>query len=142
MTDQVMVLSLPSETIRLGRDVPPRDRRRPFYCETLLHLSAEAQAVFDAFDRSLGDGRGAGAGDWRRFDDRLNFVANLFRSRHSEPSLFWQPFTDEDIAKIWDGRYPSRIGDAYEQAVRAPYFPDRLGADPRGIAHDCEAPIG
>ena len=46
--------------------------------------------------------------------------------------MFWQPFTDEDVAKIWEGRYPSRIGDPYEQAVRGPYFPGRLGDNPEG----------
>jgi hypothetical protein len=141
MTDQVMVLAFPSETLRLGRDLPPRDWREPFYCKTLTHLSPEAQEVFDSFDRSLGDGRGAGAGDWRRFDDRMNFAANMLRSRFSEPSLHWQPFTDEDIAKIWDGHYPSRIGDPYEQAVRTPYYPGELGSDPMGIAHNCSGPI-
>ena len=97
--------------------------------------------MFDTFDRSLGDGRGAGAGDWRRFDDRMNFAANMLRSRFCEPSLHWQPFTDEDVTKIWDGHYPSRIGDPYEQAVRSPYYPDQLGRDLLGVTHNCSEPI-
>jgi hypothetical protein len=122
MTDQVMVVAFPAETIRLGRDIPLRDWRKAFYAPDLTELSPEAADLFEQFDRSLGDGRGAGAGDWRRFDDRLNFVANLLRSRQQEPSLFWQPFTDEDVVRVWNGSYPSRIADPFEQAVRSPSF--------------------
>jgi hypothetical protein len=137
MTDQILVLALPSETIRLGRDLPCRDWRKPFYAPALEQLSPEASELFDAYDRSLGDGRGAGAGDWRRWDDRLNFVANLMRSRHDDPSLFWQAFTNEDEDLIWRNRYPSRVVDPFEQAIRSPWFPEELGHDPQGIAHLC-----
>jgi hypothetical protein len=127
MTDQVMVVAFPAETIRLGRDIPRRDWRRPFYAPDLERLSPTAQRVFDLFDRSLGDGRGAGAGDWRRFDDRLNFVSNLLRSRQQDPTLFWQPFTDEDVVRVWSGRYPVRLADPFEHAVRTPWLPDEIG---------------
>ena len=127
MTDQIMVVAFPAETIRLGRDIPRRDWRRPFYAPALEHLSTDAGRLFDQFDRSLGDGRGAGAGDWRRFDDRMNFVANLLRSRQQDPTLFWQPFTDEDVLRVWSGRYPTRMADPFEQALRMPWLPDELG---------------
>jgi hypothetical protein len=123
MTDQVLVLALPAETIRLGRDMPCRDWRKPFFTEALAELSPSALALYRQFDRSLGDGRGAGAGDWRRFDDRMNFVANLLRSRQQDSTLFWQPFTDEDVGRLWSGAYPARIADPFEQAVRTPGFP-------------------
>ncbi len=130
MTDQVMVVAFPSETVRIGRDIPSRDWRKPFYAEDLQHLSPEAEAVFDQFDRSLGDGRGAGASDWRRYDDRMNFVSNLLRSRQQDASLFWQPFTDEDVDRVWRGLYPGRNGDPFESAVRSPSFPtDEDGTD-------------
>ena len=130
MTDQVMVVAFPAETIRLGRDIPRRDWRRPFYAPDLEELSVSAQKYFDMFDRSLGDGRGAGAGDWRRFDDRMNFVANLLRSRQQDPTLLWQPFTDEDVVRLWHDQYPLRIADPFEQAVRTPWLPDDLGTSP------------
>ena len=129
MTDQVMVVALPAETIRLGRDIPRRDWRKPFYAPGLEDLDTPARVLFDTFDRSLGDGRGAGAGDWRRFDDRMNFVANLLRSRQQDSTLFWQPFTDEDVEKIWCGQYPARIADPFEQAVRSPAFPPDMNPD-------------
>ena len=130
MTDQVMVVAFPAETIRLGRDIPRRDWRRPFYAPDLAELSPSAQRYFDMFDRSLGDGRGAGAGDWRRFDDRMNFVSNLLRSRQQDPTLLWQPFTDEDVVRVWSGHYPTRFADPFEQAVRRPWLPDDLGTSP------------
>jgi hypothetical protein len=120
MTDQVMVVALPTETLRLGRNIPSKDWRKPFYAPDLMELSPEAQAMFDRFDRSLGDGRGAAAGDWRRFDDRMNFAANLLRSRQQDSSLFWQPFVEEDMARLWNGQYPTRRLEPFEQAVRSP----------------------
>jgi hypothetical protein len=130
MTDQVMVVAFPAETIRLGRDIPRRDWRRPFYAPGLESLSPKASQLFDQFDRSLGDGRGAGAGDWRRFDDRMNFVANLLRSRQQDATLFWQPFTDEDVERVWNARYPARIADPFEQSVRTPWYPNEMGVGP------------
>jgi hypothetical protein len=120
MTDQVMVVALPTETIRLGRDIPSSDWRSPFYAPDLQRLSPSASALFDQYDRSLGDGRGAGAGDWRRFDDRMNFSVNLLRSRQQDSTLFWRPYTDEDVARVWSGAYPNRVADPFEQAVRTP----------------------
>ena len=132
MTDQVMVVALPTETIRLGRDIPSRDWREPFYAPDLQRLSPEAARLFDQYDRSLGDGRGAGAGDWRRFDDRMNFSVNLLRSRQQDSTLFWRPYTDEDVARVWSGQYPSRVADPFEQAIRSPSLfahPDRSSKD-------------
>jgi hypothetical protein len=142
MTDQIMVVAFPGETVRIGRDIRLRDWRKPFYAKDLEVLSSGAQALFDQFDRSLGDGRGAGAGDWRRYDDRMNFVSNLLRSRQQDASLFWQPFTEEDVDNVWRGVYPKRIGDPYEQAVRSPSFPiDEDGADLDTVSCD-EVAVG
>jgi hypothetical protein len=142
MTDQIMVVAFPGETVRIGRDIRLRDWRKPFYAKDLEVLSSGAQALFDQFDRSLGDGRGASAGDWRRYDDRMNFVANLLRSRQQDASLFWQPFTEEDVDNVWRGAYPKRIGDPYEQAVRSPSFPiDEDGTDLDTVSCD-EVAIG
>ncbi len=38
MTDQVLVMTLPTETLRLGRDIPPRDTALPFYPAPLRDL--------------------------------------------------------------------------------------------------------
>jgi hypothetical protein len=38
MTDQVLVMTLPTETLRLGRDIPPRDPALPFYPPPLRDL--------------------------------------------------------------------------------------------------------
>jgi hypothetical protein len=38
MTDQVLVMALPTETLRLGRDVPPKDPGQPMYPWPLRHL--------------------------------------------------------------------------------------------------------
>jgi hypothetical protein len=38
MTDQVLVMALPTETLRLGRDIPPRDAAQPLYPWPVRHL--------------------------------------------------------------------------------------------------------
>ena len=60
----------------------------------------------------------------------MNFVANLLRSRQHDPTLLWQPFTDEDVVRVWNGGYPTRFADPFEQAVRTPWLPDDLGTSP------------
>ena len=125
MTDQVMVVAFPAETIRLGRDIPRRDWRRPFYAPTWR--SSRRRPSTTSTVRPVAGGRArAGAGDWRRFDNRMNFVANLLRSRQHDPTLLWQPFTDKDVVRVWNGGYPTRFADPFEQAVRTPWLPDDL----------------
>lgn len=45
MTDHVLVMALPTETLRLGRDIPTRHRDLPFYPTALRHLSERTTAT-------------------------------------------------------------------------------------------------
>jgi len=42
----------------------------------------------------------SGSIDWRKLDDRMNFIVNLFRSRQMDDELLGQPFTDAQRACI------------------------------------------
>jgi hypothetical protein len=133
MTDQVLVIVLPTEILRLGRDVPPRDFAAPLYPLALddlqvpkgrdgrdhlrlglvsadEELTRESLAYLDeivrTLDRTGADGAGSGAHDWRRFDDRLNWAICLFRSRQQDASLFWPPYSEEDERRLKSGDLP------------------------------------
>jgi hypothetical protein len=138
MTDQILIMNLPTETLRLGRDMPPLRSSRTYYPADLADLAevedlgdlgaldavaredcAELHRRVSAFDRSRGDGRGTAAWDWRRYDDRMNWAVNLLRSRQQDPSLFWAPFGDEDRQRILNGRRPRTAGDPANYEVLA-----------------------
>ena len=135
LTDQVLVIALPAQTIRIGRDIPMPTWDDEFYPLALAalddvppdpsHPTSEADVlstnqIFDLFDRSHGDGRGTAANDWRRYDERMNFAVNLLRSRQQDTTLFWQPYNDEDLKRIQDGEVPIRTADPFEHQVVVP----------------------
>ncbi len=139
MTSQILVVMLPSETLRLGKDVPPRSAIAPLFPPDLNDLSSlpkgpsvRSGSIDDAalnenvfnlvasFDRSLGDGRGSAARDWRRYDDRLNWIVNMMRSRQQDQSLWWSPYSVQDQKRILDGELPKSLGDPSSHEVEAP----------------------
>lgn len=131
MTKEMLVMVLPAETLRLGKDVPPRDFAGPMYPPALDDLTVDdtiGQAVeaefpekdrerameylvdLDALVRSLSrtgpDGHGSAARDWRRFDDRLNWAICLFRSRQQDATVLWLPYSREDEHRLIEGLLP------------------------------------
>ena len=118
MTDQVLVMALPTETLRLGRDIPPRHRGSPYYPAALRRFPERnrasatepddrppttdervERAILDigdrvrSFDRTVRDGRGSAARDWRRWDERMNWALTLMRSRQQDETLYWRPYS-------------------------------------------------
>jgi hypothetical protein len=183
MTDQILIMALPTESLRLGRDIPPRLPGMPFYPSELQHLGYDPDDLPDplrgnngkgtlladrkqelveeaqkskrgtanyeriqeaiyrieqlelvartvlSFDRTRGGGRGSAASDWRQFADRLNWAVALIRSRQSDESLYWPPFSCADEELIRARRLPERGGDPSDLEVVAPPDPGpyRLG---------------
>jgi len=136
MTDKVLVMALPTETLRLGRDVPPRHRGEPFYPDELGDSQLGGPTAFAAvgreralqdvadlvasMDRTAGNGHGSAARDWRRWDERMNWAVTLMRSRQQDATLFWSPYTEEDQHRIVAGELPRRAGDPSALEVQAP----------------------
>ena len=75
LTDQVFVMSLPGEMLRVGRDIPPLQRNKPYYPRSLRHPANFTHNTPDKtrrehmallhdlvvrFDRTIEDGRGSG----------------------------------------------------------------------------------
>jgi hypothetical protein len=147
MTDQLLVIVLPTEMLRLGRDVPLRDPVGPMFPAALRNLQVPTTPLAGdppwtdedkvkaklgrlrnfvaSFDRS-NSGAGSAARDWRRFDDRLNWALSLFRSRQQDLTLFWPPYSVEDTERIWDGKLPRATGDAGQGGVSPPLNPDAI----------------
>jgi hypothetical protein len=138
MTDQVFVMALPTETVRLGRDIPPRDFRAPYFPPTLADLERIGRGVWSAatwhvldkagrqvrsFDVARDRGRGSAAHDWRRFDERMRFATTLMRTRQTDETLFWAPFMHEDITRIERGELPRRSGHPTDRQINAPLGP-------------------
>ena len=136
LTDSILVLAVPTETLRVGRNIPPRDPSHPLFDGPLHSLEPSAQddsellrtkervrELLDGFDRSRGEGRGSAARDWRVYGERMNWAVTMLRSRQPELTLFWNPYSTEDEDLIQTGRLPTRTGDPTELEVQAPLDP-------------------
>lgn len=101
----LMELNLPGETLELGDDLPARNGRSfPRNLSRLDHPELrQLVSQVDGNPYSLAE---SGASDWTNFDERMNFIADLFRSRHDDPSLFNAPFTAQQTREIAAGRVP------------------------------------
>jgi len=130
MTDQVLVMALPTETLRLGRDIPPRHREWPIFPPDLraypdITAHADMPAIVSlvkSLDRTIAKTgtRGSAARDWRRWDERMNWALALIRSRQQDDTLFWAPYSVADQWRIVNGEMPERTGDASSLDVQAP----------------------
>jgi hypothetical protein len=101
-TQWLMTLRLArGEVLRLGQDlraeVPP----------VLLRVARpDLQALLTRIDPSPDSRELSGAQDWADLNDRMHFIADLFRAYHDRVGLFDAPFTDEQVAALKAGRRP------------------------------------
>ncbi len=145
VTDQALIMALPTETLRLGHDVPPRYRQWPYFPPDLrdlhekidsadddtAHALEEVARHVESLDRSAGDGQGSGARDWREWSERMNWVVALLRSRQQDETLLWRPYTPADEERIKGGELPLRSGDPTASYIQPPIG---LGVFPTGPA--------
>ena len=106
MTELLGTIETPDGTLRLNRDVPPLPGR-PFVAPDLTPVVVDDLAtLFERYDRATEDGRGSRALDWVDLNGRMNFIANLFQSRHHRKELFQPPFGPDVLVQIEAGRIP------------------------------------
>lgn len=104
-TRALMTLELPGETLYLGRDVPPT--AAGMFPPALATIgNAELATLLAQVDRTPDSVASSAARDWGSLADRMNFIADFFRSRQQEMTLYAQPFTDEQVAVIQRGGIP------------------------------------
>jgi hypothetical protein len=106
VTVLVMSLGHPGGRLRLGEDIPPL-ADGSMYPEPLRRVAfPEALALLRRLDAAPETLRGSGARDWTRLADRMNYIADYFRSRQRERELLTPPYTPEQVAAIHRGEVP------------------------------------
>jgi hypothetical protein len=109
-TRTMMSLSLPGgQTLPLGKDIPRIAARRQFLPAPLRDIvdPADLVALLDQYDRARGDtDQNTASIDWRKLEDRMNFIVNLFRSRQQDRELLDPPFSPAQCAAIEQRKMP------------------------------------
>jgi hypothetical protein len=115
-----LVLNTYDEQFRVGRPLPPPGGPgTPIFPPDLQTPTMPLlQALLTRYDLSAGDPRGRRARDWTSFDDRMNYITNLFRSRQQHPVLFTPRFPPEVEQALLEGRL--------EGSTEGPSTPDAV----------------
>ena len=104
ITRSLMVMSLPGRLLYLGANmdepVPP----------ALAQLGdEELTALLARFEPRAPLPDVTGARDWSDFDQRMHYIAHLFRAFHLREELLGPPFTPEQVAQFSAGRVPDGL---------------------------------
>lgn len=99
LTDHLMSLRFPAgKLLQLGHDLPGT------FPENLRQLdNAELLALLARLDPTPNDLRDSGATDWADLQERLHYIADMFRCSQEEVTLLEAPFTAEELEKIKSG---------------------------------------
>ena len=92
MTKLLGTIETPDGTLLLDHDVPPIPGQPFTPADVKPVVVDDLDTLLTRFDRSDGNGAGSAAADWVNLNDRMNFIANLFLSRHHRVELFRPPF--------------------------------------------------
>jgi len=105
LMSQFMVLKLPDEVLTLGRPLPaPGPSGTPLFPKDLQAITEPlTQALLTRYDLSDGRDEGRRVHNWSSYDDRMSYIANLFRSRQQHEPLFSKPFPPDVEAKLLKG---------------------------------------
>lgn len=108
ITARLLRFYLGQEALRVRADVPA-DQEQAFP-ETLRELDNPELIAFlqgmEGWDRTPNQLAASRATDWADLSDRMNFIVDLFRSRHLSPKILSRPFTEEQIVELKAGRLP------------------------------------
>ena len=101
VTDALMTLSLPGRVLALGthlEDAFPEALREP--------ADAELVAFLQGVEPQPGEPDDCGARDWSELEQRIHYIAHLFRAFHEEPALAGAPFTPAQVESFRRGTVP------------------------------------
>ncbi len=101
VTHDMLDVTFGSEHLRIGRDIPVSGPEYPVTLATIEDPALEDFLTGPAgWDRSPDTTRGSGARDWTDIRDRMNFIVDLFRTRHHDPQVFSDPFPPTERDRI------------------------------------------
>jgi hypothetical protein len=104
-TRYLMRLALPNgKSLGLGVDIPVGDRPFPNVLTPLEYR--ELRDLVKTYDPHLDTLRGSGAKNWTDLNNRMAFIADLFRSRQQDRDLYRPPFSEPQLAQLRQGRIP------------------------------------
>jgi hypothetical protein len=106
MTAVLGTIETPDGVMRLDCDVPslPGVSFVPLDLDPVV--VDELELLLNQFDHSHGDGLGSEAHDWVKLADRMNFISNLFVSRHHHVEYCEPPFSQAVLEAIEAERIP------------------------------------
>lgn len=104
ITRSLMVMSLPGRVLYLGA------RFSDPIPEVLAQLTdGELTAMFERFAAAVPGEADDAARDWSDFDQRMHYIAFLFRAYHLHEELLGPPFTPEQVVALAAGTVPDGI---------------------------------
>jgi hypothetical protein len=104
-TRYLMRLALPDgHELSLGSDVPVGTRPFPAVLDPIAYR--HLIDLVSKYDPNLASLKGSGAKNWTELNNRMAFIADLFRSRQQDMILSDQPFTDAQLAILRQGQLP------------------------------------
>jgi hypothetical protein len=113
VTRAALVLELPypepSNYLKVSRGVPPLDphRRTRLFPDALERITLpELQALLTRYDLSERDRRKTSVHNWNRYNQRMNYITTLFRSRQQDARLFQAPWSPADTECLLAGKLP------------------------------------
>ncbi|GAA0220609.1 hypothetical protein GCM10010492_18360 [Saccharothrix mutabilis subsp. mutabilis] len=102
VTRHLMTLALPDELLDLSTDLDA-----PFP-PLLVELSdPDLLDLLTRVDPTPDSLRDTAAGDWSDLPDRMHYIADMFRCHAERATLQNPPFTDDQVAAMYDGRLPT-----------------------------------
>jgi hypothetical protein len=95
LMSRFLLLQTPDEQLHVAHPLPPPPGE-PMWPDDLAVITLPlAQALLTRYDVSDGHAHRRRVRDWTSFDDRMNYITNLFRSRQQHAALFSDPFPPE-----------------------------------------------
>ena len=105
VTRHMMRLALPhGSSVPLGEDLRVDGRPFPRDLDPLNH--PPLVELVRTYDPNLDSLRGSGARNWTDLGNRMAFIADLFRSRQCDASIFEPPFSPPQLVLLRGGKMP------------------------------------
>lgn len=108
-TGELMKIEVPEGHLDLSEDIPtvPCKSTGVFPKELETIENPELQQILKQLDFTPDSLEGSGAKDWGKISDRMNFIADFFRTAQQDEKLFTPPFNTKQTSEIKNNLVPS-----------------------------------